>query len=194
VAGKWLGDWTVFAAGISNLALYQAELSSDVFKIYGMANKGLLPKALGVRSRHGTPTYSIIVCTMVVICFSTSHFDRLIEMLNFNYAIALLMEYAAFIKLRLTRPDIPRPYKVPLGTTGCIIVLIPTVVGTIIVMLLASYTTMIMGILSVVASTAFYKVFEKRILETYTQQQQHAQEHQMEEVPLDDDDGDMELI
>jgi amino acid transporter len=29
VVGPWLGAWTVFAAGISNIALFQAELSAD---------------------------------------------------------------------------------------------------------------------------------------------------------------------
>jgi hypothetical protein len=29
VVGPWLGAWTVFAAGISNIALFQAELSTD---------------------------------------------------------------------------------------------------------------------------------------------------------------------
>lgn len=29
IVGDWLGDWTVFAAGISNIAMFQAELSAD---------------------------------------------------------------------------------------------------------------------------------------------------------------------
>ena len=103
--GPWLADWLVFAAGISNLALFQAELSSDSLELYGMANKGMLPAHLGVRSRHGTPTNAIVFCVFVIIIFSTAHFDRLVEMLNFTYAIALLLEYAAFMKLRISKPD-----------------------------------------------------------------------------------------
>ena len=29
IVGPWLGGWTVFAAGISNIAMFQAELSAD---------------------------------------------------------------------------------------------------------------------------------------------------------------------
>jgi amino acid transporter len=36
IGGKWLGMWTIFAAGISNVALFEAEMSSDAFKIMGM--------------------------------------------------------------------------------------------------------------------------------------------------------------
>ncbi len=33
IGGKWLGRWTIFAAGISNLALFEAELSADAFQL-----------------------------------------------------------------------------------------------------------------------------------------------------------------
>lgn len=33
IGGKWLGGWTIFAAGISNLALFEAELSADAFQL-----------------------------------------------------------------------------------------------------------------------------------------------------------------
>jgi len=36
IGGQWLGFWTIFAAGISNVALFEAEMSSDAFKIMGM--------------------------------------------------------------------------------------------------------------------------------------------------------------
>jgi hypothetical protein len=39
VIGPWLGAWTVFAAGISNIALFQAEMSSDAFQLMGMADR-----------------------------------------------------------------------------------------------------------------------------------------------------------
>lgn len=41
VAGPWLGAWTVFAAAISNIALFQAELSADSFQLMGMADRGM---------------------------------------------------------------------------------------------------------------------------------------------------------
>ena len=97
--------WVVFAAFLSNFGLYNAEMSGDSYTLYGMANKGMLPSLFSVRSRHGTPTNAIIFATIVVIVFSAAHLDSLIEMLNFNYAVSLLMEYAAFIKLRISGPD-----------------------------------------------------------------------------------------
>jgi amino acid transporter len=43
IGGEWLGVWTVFAAGISNLALFEAEMSSDAFQLMGMGKCIVLP-------------------------------------------------------------------------------------------------------------------------------------------------------
>ena len=142
VVGPWLGTWTVFAAWISNIGLFQAELSSDAFQLMGMADRGYLPKVFSKRSRHGTPTYGLVLGTMVVVAMGTiSDLEKLIELLNFNYGITLVLEYAAFFKLRVTRPDLERPYRIPFGTLGCGILLCPTVLAMLLVLCLATYET-----------------------------------------------------
>lgn len=141
VVGPWLGAWTIFAAGISNIALFQAELTSDAYQLMGMADRGYLPKIFSKRSRHGTPTYGLILGTAVIVLMGVSDLDRLIEMLNFNYSVALLIEYAAFFKLRISRPNIERPYRIPLNTLGCAVFFFPTVSATLLVICLADFTT-----------------------------------------------------
>jgi amino acid transporter len=141
IVGPWLGAWTVFAAGISNIALFQAELSADAFQLMGMSERGFIPKVFSRRSQHGTPTYGILLGTVVIVVMGVSHLGTLIEMLNFNYSIAVLLEYSAFVKLRMARPDLHRPWRVPLGTMGCILALVPTFLLTFIIMGLATYTT-----------------------------------------------------
>ena len=105
IAGPWLGGWVVFSAGISNLALFEAEMSADAWQLMGMAERGYLPKVLAARSKFNTPKYGITIGLLVVIAMSVADFSQLVEMLNFNYALSLLLEYAAFVKLRITRPD-----------------------------------------------------------------------------------------
>jgi amino acid transporter len=63
-----------------------------------------------------------------------SDFDQLIEMLNFSYAIALLMEYAAFVKLRVSQPNLERPYRIPLDTFGCILFFSPSILLILLVL------------------------------------------------------------
>jgi amino acid transporter len=156
IVGPWLGAWTVFAAGISNIALFQAELSADAFQLMGMAERGHLPKVFATRSRHGTPTFGILLGCAVIVLMGAANVDRLIEMLNFNYAISLLLEYAAFVQLRLKRPDLHRPFRIPLNTTCCVLALVPTFVFTFAVLALADYGTYIFAVLVNAAGLCLY--------------------------------------
>eukprot|EP00956_Cyclotella_meneghiniana_P023409 scaffold45593_cov67-Cyclotella_meneghiniana.AAC.1 len=121
IGGEWLGAWTIFAAGISNLAMYEAELSSDSFKLMGMAERGHLPKLFKTRSKYGTPTNGIILGTVVIIIFGCADFGQLLALLNANYAFALLLEYAAFVKLRFYHKDLQRPYRIPIPDWASVI-------------------------------------------------------------------------
>lgn len=182
--GPWLGAWIVFAAGISNIALFQAEMSADAFILMGMSERGYLPKIFARRSQYGTPTYGIALGTVVILILSTADLSSLIELLNFNYSLALLIEYCAFIKLRISKPDLHRPYKIPISTTGCIILLIPTFVATLFIMALGSYTTLLYGIFSVALAFSIYHVRKSRNLINYTPVQQST-----EMVPIDSENG-----
>jgi amino acid transporter len=157
IAGPWLGAWTVFAAGISNVGQFQAELSSDAFQLMGMADRGYLPKLFSIRSKHGTPTYGILLGTVVVVFLGVSDLATLIELLNFNYSISLLMEYCAFIKLRISRPDLERPFRIPLDTTGCILMLFPTVLLTLLVLGLATYQTYLFSVIVIIVGSFIFR-------------------------------------
>jgi len=52
--------------------------------------------------RYGTPVYGILIGLFVIILMSVADFSQLVAMLNLNYSISLLMEYADFVKLRFT--------------------------------------------------------------------------------------------
>lgn len=105
IGGSWLGIWTVFASAVSNIALFEAEMSGDAYQLMGMADRGLIPKLFTKRSRFDTPENGIILNTFVIILMSVADFEQLVEMLNFAYSLAFLMEFAAFIKLRIDEPD-----------------------------------------------------------------------------------------
>jgi amino acid transporter len=103
IAGPWLGMWLVFAAAVSNIALFEAELSGDSYCLLGMADRGLIPKVFTKRDAHfDTPVNGIILGTFIIIALSVANFEQLVEMLNFAYSLSLLMELAAFVKLRIS--------------------------------------------------------------------------------------------
>lgn len=70
-----------------------------------MAERGYLPKIFKKKSKHGTPTYGLVFGTLIIIVFGCANFGQLLSLLNSNYATALLLEYAAFVKLRICHKD-----------------------------------------------------------------------------------------
>mmetsp|Transcript_4442 Transcript_4442/g.12771 ORF Transcript_4442/g.12771 Transcript_4442/m.12771 type:complete len:615 (-) Transcript_4442:106-1950(-) len=157
VVGPWLGIWTVFAAAISNIGMFQAELSADALQLKGMADHGYVPKIFSRRSRQGTPTYSIALGVAIIVMLGAAKLDQLVEMLNFNYSISLLMEYAAFLKLRFTRPDMERPYQIPLNNFWCCVFMMPAILLTVFLMLLATYTTLAFAVVvNIIGFAMFY--------------------------------------
>ncbi|KAG7355864.1 amino acid permease [Nitzschia inconspicua] len=157
IGGRWLEAWVILAAGIANISLYQAELSADAYQLMGMADRGFLPKIFSTRSRYGTPTYGIMLGVAVIIAMGNFDLERLIEMLNLNYSTSLLMEYAAFLKLRVSKPDVPRPYRIPFGMVGCTILLLVPTVATLAVICLSSARTLVFSlVVNLVGILIFY--------------------------------------
>lgn len=97
------------------------------------------------RSKYGTPTISILCSATGVIFLSWMSFQEILEFLNFLYSIGMLLEFAAFIVLRMKRPDFHRPYKVPLQTFGVIMLCLPPSLLLVLVMCLASLKTFLVS-------------------------------------------------
>ncbi|XP_027361823.1 probable polyamine transporter At3g19553 [Abrus precatorius] len=141
IGGFWLKLWIQAAAAMSNLGLFEAEMSSDAFQLQGMSKMGMLPAVFASRSKYGTPTVSILFSATGVVFLSWMSFQQIIEFLNFLYAIGMLLEFAAFITLRLKQPNLHRPFRVPLQTFWVTMFCLPPTSLLILVMCLASLRT-----------------------------------------------------
>jgi len=69
---------------------------------------------------------------------------------------AELLEFAAFIKLRISHRDMYRPYEIPLGTVGVCMLLLPASVFVIILMSLSSRLTWIVTGVAILIGWALY--------------------------------------
>jgi len=128
LGGPLLQIWVIGAAAVSNAGQFLAEMSSDSFQLLGMAERGFLPSVLAQRSRHGTPTLAIILSSLGVIGITCLNFLEIVELLNAIYCLAELVEFSAFLWLRIKAPELKRPYRVPLDTIGLCLVLTPATV------------------------------------------------------------------
>ncbi|KAK3151740.1 hypothetical protein QOZ80_3AG0249890 [Eleusine coracana subsp. coracana] len=114
IAGPWLKYWIEVGAVLSSIGLYSATLSSAAFQLLGMADLGLLPRAFAVRAPvFNTPWVSIVATAAITMGMSFFSFNNIVAAANFLYSLGMLLEFAAFIWLRIKRPDMARPYRVP---------------------------------------------------------------------------------
>ena len=61
---------------------------------------------------------------------------QIVELLNIVYCLAELTEFAAFIALRIKAPDLRRPYRIPLPTWACILMLLPASILLAVILIL----------------------------------------------------------
>jgi amino acid transporter len=125
VGGKALGWMVVVSAAVSQLGQFEAEMTTDSYQLLGMSERGFLPEAFSKRSRHGTPTLAIIFSSIGIVVMASFDFLLIVEMLNLIYCMAEILVFASFIKLRISCPDLKRPFRIPLSTGGCILMVAP---------------------------------------------------------------------
>ncbi|GJN21953.1 hypothetical protein PR202_gb09477 [Eleusine coracana subsp. coracana] len=138
LGGAWLMWWVQAAAALSNMGMFVAEMSSDSYQLLGMAERGMIPAVFAWRSRHGTPLVGILFSASGVLLLSSMSFQEIIAAENFLYCFGMMLEFIAFVLHRVRRPDAPRPYRVPLGTAGCVAMLVPPTALIVVVLALST--------------------------------------------------------
>ncbi|KDP39761.1 hypothetical protein JCGZ_02781 [Jatropha curcas] len=149
LGGVWLRWWIQGAAALSNMGMFVAEMSSDSFQLLGMAERGMLPELFAKRSRHGTPLTGILFSASGVILLSWLSFQEIVAAENFLYCFGMILEFIAFIQLRIKYPAASRPYKIPLGTTGATLMCIPPTILILVVLSLSTYKVMVISLVAV---------------------------------------------
>lgn len=149
LGGVWLRWWIQGAAAMSNMGMFVAEMSSDSFQLLGMAERGMLPEFFAKRSRHGTPLIGILFSASGVILLSWLSFQEIVAAENFLYCFGMILEFIAFIQLRIKNPSASRPYKIPVGTVGAILMCIPPTILICVVLALSTFKVMVISLIAV---------------------------------------------
>ncbi|KAI4303457.1 hypothetical protein MLD38_039084 [Melastoma candidum] len=150
IGGVWLRLWVQIAAAVANIGMFVAEMSSDSFQLLGMAERGMLPEFFARRSKHGTPPVGILLSASGVVFLSWMSFEEIVAAENFLYCLGMILEFIAFIRLRMRYPNAVRPYKVPLGTVGVIGMCVPPTALICVVLALSSLKVAMVSLVIVV--------------------------------------------
>jgi amino acid transporter len=80
-----------------------------------LAEDGYLPKAFAWRLRAGAPWVSVLACAVAWALASQLGLTRALALDVILYGLSLLLEFVALVALRISEPDLPRPFRVPGG-------------------------------------------------------------------------------
>ncbi len=122
--GERLGGPVLAAAvtaggGISAVGMYNALLLSWSRLPVALAEERWLPAALAQRSRrtHAPVAAVVLGGALSGLCLGLG-LRRLVEIDVLLYGVALVLELAALVALRVREPELPRPFRVPGGVVG----------------------------------------------------------------------------
>ena len=122
VAGPALALCVVLAGSLDSIGTFNALTLTLTRLPSAMAEDGLLPKVLAIRTRKDVPWVSVIGCAIGWALALGLTFERLISIDLVLYGAALLLEFVALAILRRREPNLERPFRVPGGFLGTVLV------------------------------------------------------------------------
>lgn len=108
-----LADATALIALFATFNTVLLLLATGPRAMYGMARRGMLPRVIGtVWARRGTPWVAILIVTAVSVAFAlTGDIGFVAQVTNFAVFTLFISVNGSLIRLRMTRPDLPRPFR-----------------------------------------------------------------------------------
>jgi amino acid transporter len=165
VGGPWLGHALAAGAVLSTAGLFMSLLLTNSRLPYVLARDHAMPAWLGaVDPRFGTPWTAVIFSAACYAAFAVFSFKELIVLNVWLYSLSLLVELAAFVWLRVTAPEMPRPWRVPGGFAGAIGVAVFPLLFCVGAIATAGWTNTIAGAAAALTGPLAYRVLGRRAL------------------------------
>ncbi|HEU4402158.1 MAG TPA: APC family permease [Candidatus Polarisedimenticolia bacterium] len=123
VGGAWLGSWIALGALLANQSLFHGALMVNTRVPLVLAQEGKFPAPFAaIGRRYGAPWVSLLFDGVVysLIALGVEHFVSIVVWNQWLNAGIYTLLYLSFLRLRVTRPDLPRRFKVPGGWIGAV--------------------------------------------------------------------------
>ncbi|HEX7286819.1 MAG TPA: APC family permease [Candidatus Angelobacter sp.] len=122
VVGPWLGVALVGTAMLAEYSSFNSLVMSYSHVPVAMAEDGHLPRAFARKLKTGAPWVAILVLGLAWGLSLGLNFDHLIMLDILLYGASLVLEFLALIILRVREPQLARPFRVPGGMAGAVLV------------------------------------------------------------------------
>ncbi|MGH7491145.1 MAG: APC family permease [bacterium] len=135
IGGEWLGHFMTFGALCSNALLLNVTMLAASRYPLTLAEDGFFPKFLtSLHPRFGTPTLSLFIGSLTYSVLTLFDFTQLIIIYSWFQMSSNILIYANVWAMRRKHPEMIRPFRVPLGTPGMFLAMLPTWVIALVAM------------------------------------------------------------
>ncbi len=139
--------------------------------IFSLSRAGYIPRWLSVTSANDTPYRALILgtviglfCVQLVDAGSDAVDAVILNMAVFGALISYILVLFSYIKLKNSRPDLPRPYTSPWGIAGATIGAALAIVALVACVSVPAYRTGIWGVAVVLVMASLYFLLNKNRL------------------------------
>jgi amino acid transporter len=157
VGGPALGGLVTVGALLATAGLFLSGVLTNSRLPFVLATLGQLPSFLArVSPRTGAPWVAVVLSSVCYSAFAVFSFKELIVLNIWLYSIALILELAAFVALRLREPALPRPWRVGGGAVGMWLVAGLPAALSLLAMATAGWTNTVAGVSAALTGPLMY--------------------------------------
>ncbi|NNH78959.1 ethanolamine permease [Acinetobacter sp. ANC 5380] len=128
----WLAGFVNFVGLAGLIASFFSIIYAYSRQVFALSRAGYLPKKLSLTNNNHAPHWAIIIPGIIGFMLSlTGEGDLLILMAVFGATISYVLMMMAYIKLKISKPDMPRPYKAPGGIITASIALVLAAIAVV---------------------------------------------------------------
>ncbi|MGB6821717.1 MAG: APC family permease, partial [Candidatus Acidiferrales bacterium] len=136
LGGEWLSVAIAIGGAVGAIGTFNALMLSFSRLPLVMAQDGYLPRIFARTSpKTGMPWVAITACALCWGACLFLNFEHLVIMDVLLTGLSILLEFGALIALRIREPELPRPYRVPGGIAGAVLLSLPPLVLMILAVL-----------------------------------------------------------
>ena len=128
----WLASFVNFVGLAGLVASFFSIIYAYSRQIFALSRAGYLPKSLSLTNKNKAPFLAIIIPGIIGFLMSLTHEgDLLILMAVFGATISYVLMMLSHIKLRISHPNLARPYKTPGGVVTSSIALVLAAIAVV---------------------------------------------------------------
>ncbi|MBW2699039.1 MAG: APC family permease [Deltaproteobacteria bacterium] len=158
-----LGVFFVFIAVIAQFSIFNTYIASGSRGFFALAEDNLAPKILVKCSKQrGVPYVAVLSLGIfsLIVCMFPFNVIVVVDVMLFMSAYALIFISACILRVR--EDDLPRPFRVPIGTKAFIAMCIPALLIIFVAFFINGTDYFVGGMAALVTGPIMYFIFKRR--------------------------------